>query len=311
MRAMFILDDGVNPIQGYYVSGDTAGEPTAAFTLTSLEGIPGETYCRTHDFTEGVDDESTVVATLLADVVSAPLSTPGSFGFVLDVTPTGKSGDYSYTFEEDRTVGDAISDLAQAEGGPEWTVRLRWEDATRRRIIKTIVIGPKVGAVIDSVVVENIHLSKRIRNGSYTRGNRAVHVIATGDGSGEGRPMSAAHVDADALDSGVPQWEVRISAKGDLDDAQLENVAFAGLVRRRRGARTWEAELTVTVRGCPRPGRDFNAGDTIRIDSGPLPDDPEQWRGLARVIGWRADIAGDDFRTVTPVFYMPPEEFVS
>lgn len=306
MRAMIILDDGVHPVQGYYIGDDTAGEPTASFTLTSLEGVLNEAYCRSHDL---YADDSTVIETLLSDVIVP------SFGFELDITPTGKPEaewvDRSYSYEEDRTVGDAVSELSKERGGPEWTVRLRWEDATRLRIIKTIVVGPKVGSVIESVVVENIHLSKRLRKGNYSRGNRATHVIATGDGSGAGRLMSAAHVDADALDAGVPQWEVRIATTGVEEDAQLESVAFAGLLRRRRGVRTWEMELALSARGCPRPGRDFDAGDTITIDSGPTPDDPESWRGLARIIGWRADIAGDDFRTVTPVLYEEPEENVS
>lgn len=305
MRAMIVLDDGVNPIQGYYIGNDGAGEPEASFTLTSLEGMLNETYCRTYDFFEGEHDESDVIAALLSDVVVP------SYGFELDVTPTGKSGDHSYSYYEDRTVGDAVSDLSKAVGGPEWTVRLRWEDATRRRIIKTIVVGPKVGAVIKSVVVENKHLTRRARNGSHSRGDRATHVIATGDGSGEGRLMSAAHVDADALDAGVPQWEVRLSTTSELTEAQLEQVAAAGLMRRRRGARTWEMELALSVKGCPRPGRHFDAGDTVTIDSGPTSNDPESWRGLARVIGWRAEIQGSDFRTVTPVFEVPIEEFVS
>lgn len=305
MRAMFILDDGVHPVQGYYVADDGAGEPTATFTLTSLEGLPFEVYCRTHDF---FTDDSDVIETLLSDVLVP------SFGFELDITTTGKPEaewiDRSYSFEEDRTVGDAISELSKARGGPEWTVRLRWEDATRRRIIKTIVAGPKVGATIESVVVENIHLDKRLRKGNYSRGNRATHVIATGDGSGAGRMMSSAHVDADALDAGVPQWEVRVATEGVEGDAQLDDIAFAALLRRRRGMRTWEMELALSS-GAPRPGRDFNAGDTITIDSGPMPDDPEEWRGLARVIGWRANIAGGDFSTVTPVFYEEPEENVA
>jgi hypothetical protein len=305
MRAMFILDDGVNPVQGYYVNDDTMGEPTASFTLTSLEGLLNEVYCRSHDF---YTDDSTVIETLLSDVIVP------SFGFELDITSTGKPEadwvDRSYAFEEDRTVGDAVGDLSKARGGPEWTIRLRWEDATRRRIIKTIVVGPKVGSTIESVVVENIHLNKRIRKGNYSRGNRATHVIATGDGSGEGRLMSAAHVDGEALDAGVPQWEVRIGTAGDLSDEQLEGIAFAGLLRRRNGVRTWEMELALSS-GAPRPGRDFDAGDTITIDSEPTPDDPEEWRGPARVIGWRADMAGDDFRTVTPVFYEQPEENVT
>jgi hypothetical protein len=192
-------------------------------------------------------------------------------------------------------------------------VRVRSADDTNRRVIKTIVVGPRIGADALSVVVENGHLAQdgyRTRTGSYSRGGRATYVIATGDGSGGERSMSAAHVDGDALDAGVIQWEVRLPTTGVVDDSQLDRIGYAGLLRRRKGVRTWEMELAITA-GAPRPGSDFNAGDRITIDSGPLPDDPSVWRGPARVIGWRAKVEGRDFTTVSPVFYEEPEENVA
>jgi hypothetical protein len=311
MRAMFVLSDGDHPVQAYYLGGDTAGTPTPTFSLTSLEGMLNETYCRTHDFVEDQDDEAVAAATLLSDVVTS--TGPGGYGFEIDVTPTGKTADHFYAFEEEQTVGDAIADLAKTHGGPEWTVRLRWADVTKRRIIKTIVVGPRIGADAPSVVVENIHLAQgglRTRTGTYSRGSRATYVIATGDGSGAERSMSAAHVDADALDAGAVQWEVRLGTTGVTDDTQLDDIAYAGMLRRRRGVRTWEMELAISA-GAPRPGRDFDAGDRISIDSGPMPDDPAEWHGPARVIGWRMQIAGREFSTVSPVFYEEPEENVA
>jgi hypothetical protein len=311
MRAMFVLWDGPYPLQGYYLAGDGAGKPTATFALTSLEGLLNETYCRTHDFYEGEHDETLAAVTLLADVVTS--TAPGGYNFEVDATLTGRTADHSYSFEEEQTVGDAIAELSKTQGGPEWTVRVRSADDTNRRVIKTIVVGPRIGADALSVVVENGHLAQdgyRTRTGSYSRGGRATYVIATGDGSGGERSMSAAHVDGDALDAGVIQWEVRLPTTGVVDDSQLDRIGYAGLLRRRKGVRTWEMELAITA-GAPRPGSDFNAGDRITIDSGPLPDDPSVWRGPARVIGWRAKVEGRDFTTVSPVFYEEPEENVA
>ncbi|MFC5676078.1 hypothetical protein [Aeromicrobium endophyticum] len=311
MRAMFVLSDDDGPIVGYYLAGDGAGKPTATFALTSLEGLLNETYCRTHDFYEGQHDETVAAATLLADVVAS--DRPGGYNFEVDATPTGRTADHSYLFEEEQTVGDALADLSKTQGGPEWTVRLRWADSTKQRIIKTIEIGPRIGADVPGVVVENAHLAQdgyRSRIGSYSRGKRATYVIATGDGSGGERSMSTPSVDADAFDDGVIQWEVRLPTTGVTDDIQLERISDTGLARRRRGIRTWEMELAISA-GAPRPGRDFDAGDRITIDSAPLRDDPIEWRGPARVIGWRAKVEGRDFSTVSPVFYEEPEENVA
>jgi hypothetical protein len=122
--------------------------------------------------------------------------------------------------------------------------------------------------------------------------------------------MSAEHRDLDALESGVPQWEVRLNTSGVEDDAQLDAIGAAGLTRRRRGVRTWEMRLDLST-AAPRPGRDFNAGDTITIDSDPTDNDPAEWHGLARAIGWRADVVGDELASADIVFYEEPEEFVS
>lgn len=303
-RAMIVPVADV-PLVGYFIDKDTAGEPSATFTLTSLEGVLDYSFVRTHDFFEDVDDEADVAAALVADVV-AP-----SFGFSVDVTKTGRTGDHSYAFEEDRTVLSALNDLMSAAGGPEWTVRLAWEDNRHRRFVKTIVIAPRVGHTIPSTVVENRHLVSRSRNRSSARGDRAIHVIATGDGSGPDRPMSQAFVDQDALDAGVPQWEARLSATAVDDPAQLDRIAEAGLRRRWSGITTWETRLALTEPGCPRLGVDFDAGDTIRIESGPTLHDPATWSGMARIIGWRANVTGGVLTTVTPVFWDQREEGVS
>lgn len=308
-RAMIVAVDvdksaGVDhPIAGYYIANDQAGQPTASFTLSSLEGLLDEVNIRDHEFLAGTDDEGVAAGVLVSDVLVP------SFGFLLDVTPTGKTADHSYAFTEDRSVGSALNDLMAAEGGPEWTIRLAWDDASRRnRIVKTIQIGPRIGSVLPSVVIENKHLESRLRNRSSARGDRATYVIATSEGSGDSRPMSAAYVDQNALDAGIPQWETRFSVTGIDNDAALDRIAASGLSRRRFGLTTWEMELGTAKLGCPRVGRDFDAGDTLTIDSGPMFDDPSEWHAAARIIGWRARIVGGNLSTVTPVFWQAPEE---
>ncbi len=305
MRAMLVpaFGDDEQVAVGFYIDSVVTGKPTADLTLRSLEGIPDEVNVRTHDFFEDEDDEAHVAAMLLADVV-AP-----SFGFDVIFTETGKTGDHSYAFEEDRTVKSALDDLAQADGGPEWTVQLRWENEKHQRIIKWFEIGPRVGAVTPATVFENKHLAEdRIRRRAFGSGQRATYVIATSDGSGLDRPMSTPHVDTAALAAGVPQWETRVAFSGVDDDAQLDALAVPALARRRRGVTTFELSLRVDESGCPVLGRDFRAGDTVTIDSGPTANDPVSWQGLARVIGWRAEVSGSRVVKVTPIFWTDPHE---
>jgi hypothetical protein len=305
-RTMLVLDDDGAPLVGYRIVFYTPGEPELPITLKSLESIPERTFCRDHEFYESTPtvpgtDEADVAAALLYDEV-----VPG-WGFELLVTQTGKTADHSYTFQEDRTVASALADLMDTEGGPEWTIRLRWESPAQRRIIKTIQIGPRVGDVLPSTIIDNKYLDSRKRVVSADVDDLAVRVIATSDGSGSDRPMSDPWVDQDALDAGVPPWEARVHVTGVEDPAQLDRVAEAGLRQRWNGVTTWELVLASTEEGCPRPGRDFDAGDTVVLQSKPTAHDPAAWDGSARLIGWRADVVESAFRTVTPVFWEDKE----
>lgn len=319
---MLVLDNDGVPIVGYVIDKPVFGAPVVELSLRSLERALERVYCRTHDFYEDTHDEATAAQVLLSDILAAPLSLPGSWGFVLDVTLTGKKADHSYAFEEDRTVASALNDLMDAEGGPEWTVRLAWADANRSRIIKTIQVGPKIGSEIPGTVIENKHIEDRKRSVSASGEDLATHVIATSDGSGGSRPMSDAFVDGDALDRGVPQWEARVHATAVDSDEQLDRIADAGLRRRWAGLATVEMVLATTAPGCPRVGQDFDAGDTVMLDSDPVGeyvtdggvtryDDPASWKGMTRIIGWRASVSGSSFRTVTPVFWADKEVGVS
>ena len=305
MRTMLVpVDDGL-PLGGWIIDTANVGDPSVPFGISSLEACADYVFCRDHDFYEGTDDEALALAALFADVIVP------SFGFTLDVTPTGRTADHSYSWYEDRTVASAAAELASAEGGPEWTTRVAWEDGTQRRIVKTIQIGPKVGQTSPAVVFDDSHLASRVRRRSWT--NRATHVVATGDGAGESRPMSPPVVDQAALDAGVPQWEARVPA-ATVDKTDLPRVAENALLRRRYGTQTWDATLATAEKGAPRLGFDFDAGDTVSVEFDPriLPTgvvlDPASWHGTARVLGWRAQLTARTISQVTPVFWNPDDQ---
>lgn len=311
MRTMLVPVVDGHPLGGWILDTAAVGDPTVPFGISSLEACADGVYCRDHDFYEGTDDEAFALAALFSDVLVP------SFGFTLDVTATGRTADHTYSYYEDRTLASAAAELASAEGGPEWTTRLAWEDGTQRRLIKTIEIGPKVGNEISSIVFEDKHLQARSRRRSWS--GRAVHVIASGDGAGESRPMSPPAVDQDALDKGIPQWEARVSAPT-VDENDLPRVAANALARRRFGTQTWEATLASVEAGAPRLGVDFDAGDTVTVDFSArtmdhphipgteLVLDPKSWQGQARVLGWRAQLTERTVSSVTPVFWNPDEQ---
>lgn len=296
------VEDDV-PLAGYIITDAIPGDETVPFTLASIEAIPEHANVTTLDFFEGDVDESEVARQLLAAKVA-----PG-WGFELEVTPVGKSADHSYSHYEDRSVASALADLSAQAGGPEWVTRIRWEDDTHRRFIKTIEIGPQVGRDLASTVFENHYLQTRRRPRSWQK--LGVRVIATGDGAGESRPMSDTIVDDVAIAAGVPPWELRIPASSIDEVAGLNRVAVTAGARYRYGTGRWELEIAQTTEGAPRLIRDYDVGDTVTLALDATPYDTASFHGPVRVIGWRASIESGVLTQVTPVFWSPDDREVT
>lgn len=298
-RSMIVPVDDDLPLCGYLVTDALPGEETVPLTLESLEAIPENVYVDTADFDEDNDDEADIMAALFSQKIT------GGWGFGLDVTKTGRTATQSYSALEDRTVASAVADLASKEGGPEWITRIRWEDGTHRRFIKTIEIGPQVGRVIPSTVIENRHLESRRRPRSWQK--KAVRTIATGDGAGESRPMSTPVVDDVAVAAGVPPWEIRVASTSIEEGEDLDRVALQTSLQYRYGTQRWELEIAQTEAGAPRIVRDYDIGDTPHLDLDPTEVDPAEYHGPARVMGWRVSVQGGVLTKATPAFWTPDE----
>ena len=315
------------PLLGLLFERIEVGEPTVPVAVRSLEHALSTLYCWDHAFAQV--DAARILATLAADVLVP------SWGFELDVTDTGLLLDQEYYWTEDRTLASAADDLASAEGGIEWMVRLEWADDTHTRFRKTLESGPSVGRDMRTTVIENPMLAARMRSRDWSE--FGTHVIATGDGSGDSRPMSGQVVDTEAIAAGVPRRDVRHPASSVDDDRVLDVIADGEAVRRRYGTRSWEVQIITADPSSPRVGRDFDAGDTVYMDLGPwwstprrgfeqgfgvgrfgaglfglgeggvvaepFMVDPAEWRGPVRLAGWRATIAGREITHVTPVFW--------
>lgn len=303
-RVMIVSTFDGEPVQGYILGdGIVIGAETVSLPLLSLEAAADQVNVGDYDFDTGTDTPQSVAAALCKDVLAAPGR--GAWGFTLDVTdqavPSGDIADgaYSYSYSEDRTVYSALTDLVAMHDGIEWGIRLAWSDPQRTRISKTIEIGTRFGSRLPDVVVDDVTVTARTR----TRSRGASITVAVSDGSGSDRPMSSDHEDSDALDGGTPRWERRTSYTGVDDDGVLNQYAFANLLRTRLGVETWDVTLDATHPACPIPGRDFDAGDTIVAALSGFNHDPATWRGDARLVGWKATLAGARVTAVTPVLW--------
>ncbi len=298
-RSMIVPVNDDLPLCGYLVTDAVPGSETVPLTLESIEAVPEYVNVEDAEFDETVDDEADIMAALFSQKITA------GWGFELAVTKTGRKATQSYSGLEDRTVASAVSDLASKASGPEWITRIRWEDGTHRRFIKTIEIGPQVGREIQSTVIENMHLESRRRPRSWQK--KAVRTIATGDGAGESRPMSTPVVDDVAIAAGVPPWELRVAATSIETDDDLDRVALQASIQYRYGTQRWELEIAQTEQSAPKIVRDYDIGDTVRLDLDPTEVDPAEYHGAARVIGWRATVQGGVLTNATPAFWAPDE----
>lgn len=300
-RALIVPVDDGTPLCGFTVEQITGiGTPTIGLTLVSLEGLPDSVYVTDLEFTEGDTDESEVARQLL----TAKFTT--GWGFTLNVTATGRSGDHVYSQFEDRTVLSALNDLAAQEGGPEWVTRIQWENSTHQRFTKSIEIGPQVGRVNTSVILEDHHLQVRTRDRSWNR--RAVSTIATGDGSGDSRPMSSPVIDREAIAAGVPPWEMRVAATSIESEDGLDRFAQSAAAKWRYGTSAWSLEVNQMVTGAPRVAHDYDIGDVVTLDLRANEFDTTEYSGPARLVGWKASVMDGRLTTVTPVFWTPDDE---
>lgn len=287
-RVMVVVTVDDHPTQGWFVESGVIGEATVPLTGKTLECCAERT--NVPDYDAGADDDAQAAAQLCAPLAAG-------FGFTITWTPVGRQTGAWYSADEDRSILDALNELMAAPGGPEWRVKLTWADETRRRIVKTIEIGLRIGRRREHAVFgrdaegEGV-VESYTRTHSYAAGKGATVVIGVEDGSGNARPMTAPQI-SDLIAQGWPRWEERRTFTGigedpTLDpDTELLDKAAGTLTTREHGGSTW---TVVGTDAAPRPGRDYDLGDEITIDIAPDPPiDPVGGRVQVRVIGWELD----------------------
>jgi hypothetical protein len=276
---------------GVTLTQDGGSSQTVSLGAATLETYFASRYPGGHTLI-GVD-QATVLSTLLT-----PALTNGP-PFVVDAVTTGVTMDYAVADSDDKTILSCAQEVMALEGGPEWTVDIAW-NATRTGFILPIRIRAAVGTQTATPEgtfdfpgsVTEYHLVK-----SYEQGKGANSVIARGEGEGDSRLTSSAHIATDLIANGWCLWQYRYTpATGITDPDALDAHAVEALAAMAQGAQAWT--LNATASQAPRLGRDWGLGDTVRLT---VETSPRHFSGAdiaARCWSWELDASADK---VTPI----------
>ena len=236
----------------------------------------------------GVDQTDVMAALATAALTDGP-------PLVLETTDTGTLIDYVMADSEDRTILSAIQEVAGMDGGPEWTIEVRWADAAQTRFELVLQIAPTIGT-LSSLPAAVFDLPGCIADyaliESYEKGAGATRVIARGERSSDARTSSTVHTADDLLANSWALWEERFTpASGITDLTQLERHAAAALALMGTGSRAWALEAVASQ--APRLGVDWVLGDSIRVQVTRSPRHPEGIETIARAYAWSLDVGSN------------------
>lgn len=307
-RSMIVAVLAGNPVWAGLPLGEASGSAdTAGIACVSIEGYLDRRYVGDHEWTDQ-DASSVVGAGLVGDA-----NTEG-IGLIVDAPAMGVLRTHAYADKDDKSVYSALREL-MGEGGPEWTISLRWSNSTQTVVEKVAVLRERIGmastipsavfdaraaATFDSVGSSSATYEYRV---DYSSGKGANHVVATSSGQGDARPQSAPARDEGLLASGMPRWEYRWQPGSNItDQASLDRHAQSAVALMARGGRT----LSITARADAEPilGTHWGMGDDIGYDLVGHAH-PEGLKGVARAVGWSLD---PEAGTVQPILLLPGQE---
>jgi hypothetical protein len=244
----------------------------------------------------------TMVGADQADILAAALTPALSDGppFVLDSIATGTTMDYTAADTDDRTCLSVATELMSLEGGPEWTVGVRWADAAHSGFVLPVQIRAAIGLQLDQPeatldfpgAVTYYTLTE-----SYEQGKGANVVQAAGEGDGASRLVSTVYSADDLIAAGWARWVYRFTpATGITDPVQLNLHAAQALALMKLGSAVWTVQATASR--APRIGWDWGLGDAVRLAVEQSPRHPKGANAVARAWSWQLDSGADQ---VTPI----------
>lgn len=290
--------------------GGTLSVANMAVYLNRRNPAANRTY---RDDTSG-DTDSKIITDLLADAA------PEGIGFVVDVNcPTPRT--FQVTVKDNRPILAYLKDLADMDGGPEWTVATRWTDTNRTRIQHVFTARTRLGwagppnATFDYPGC----IASMEPDDDFSEGHGGNHISAINSTGARSDPAR----DTQAItQQGWPRWEENVATSGDLTATGLAGVAKSNVQKRARGQTT--VALAVDMAAGPQYGRDWILGDNIRwfvagpenpdaprtdpAGQPPSYDFPDGHNETIRVIGVAINPVSN---RITPVIWSPYDEEVT
>lgn len=205
-------------------------------------------------------------------------------GLEYDTPASGVFRNRDYYDDESATVLQRLQELSAVINGPEWTIDVEWSNEGQTRVRKVFRTGhPHLGYVTDrpDAVFE---LPGGVESAEYTEGwtsdKAATYVVATGDGEGESKVISAPVIDTEREGADWPRLELRRSFSSVTRQATINEHA------ERTAAEVFGGEhlVALTHRAYEPPlFGEWGLGDSVGLSiHTEVVDLEEVWR----VVGW-------------------------
>jgi hypothetical protein len=283
------LDDVI--VWGGMVTSRSGGSGTnLSLGLATLEAYLDRRFTPTRVY-YGADE-----ARIAEDLVLTTQWLGDGVDLLIDAPDTNALRDRTYEDSSDSTVYSDLVELSGVEGGPEWTISLRW-NGEKTHVEKVFVLRKRLGvqrespeAVFDFPgTVKAYEFSE-----SFTREDGANEVQVFGDGEGPARPASAQWYSGIP---GFPKFETRETRSGVVESATLDRHAEELLYMMRLGARTLTIEADAD--SAPLYLNGWGLGDTVALRVERSYRHPEGLWATGRVIG--CDLDPRSGGTVSPI----------
>jgi hypothetical protein len=275
---------------GAVLTREAGGAQTVQLGAATLERYLASRYPGTQTLT-GTDQAAVVSALVTPALTAGP-------PIIIDAPATGVVMDYTTQDGDDKTILSCAQEVMALDGGPEWTIDVRW-NAAHGGFEFPLRVRPKIGVQASTSVTFDFPgcVATYTLTESYEDGKGATTVVARGEGEGSSRLTSSPHEATALIAAGWPRWEYRYTpATGVTDPDQLDAHAAQSLALMAQGGQVWT--LDAVASRSPRLGQDWGLGDTIHLAVEESPRHPQGASVTARCWAWELDAGADRVRPI-------------
>lgn len=255
-------------------------------SLVTAEGYFDRVYVGDETFTARPQN------LLVKDLVEKYAKTGAKRGLPLRVeiiggngAPRDRTGQDAYTDAADKTLYSILTELSGIIGGPEWTIRWEYVDASTLGLV--VSVGDRIGSPAPAGLnpAAQFYLPGSVTDAELIEGygtsEGANDVMAVSSGTGTARPQSPHQTNTSDL---RPRFEYRWTPSTSITDiGTLTGHAQRALAAMHSGSLA--LTLTANRQEAPKLGKDWGIGDDIGFDI-TAQEFPDGLYGTARAVGW-------------------------